>query len=51
MHEHAAQKAPLGRNVDPKELATTGLYLLGDLSAGLTGETIHVDCGYNIVGL
>jgi enoyl-[acyl-carrier protein] reductase I len=51
MRQHAVQKAPLGRNVNPKELATTGLYLLGGLSGGVTGETIHVDCGYNIVGL
>ena len=51
MQEHAARKAPLGRNVDPKELGNTGLYLLGDLSAGVTGEVLHVDCGYNIVGL
>ena len=51
LREHAAKKAPLGRNVDPQELGATGLYLLGDLSRGVTGETIHVDCGYNIVGL
>ncbi|MFZ5829517.1 MAG: enoyl-ACP reductase FabI [Planctomycetota bacterium] len=51
MREHAAKKAPLGRNVDPKELGATGLYLLSDLSSGVTGETIHVDCGYSIVGL
>jgi enoyl-[acyl-carrier protein] reductase I len=51
MRDHAARKAPLGRNVDPKELGTTGLYLLSDLSGGITGETIHVDCGYSIVGL
>jgi len=51
LRQHAAKKAPLARNVDPKELGTTGLYLLSDLSAGVTGETIHVDCGYSIVGL
>ncbi len=51
LREHAAEKAPLGRNVDPQELGAAGLYLLGDLSRGVTGETIHVDCGYNIVGL
>ncbi len=51
MREHAAEKAPLGRNLEPKELGAAGLYLLGDLSAGVTGETIHVDCGYSIVGL
>ena len=51
MREHAAKKAPLGRNVEPEELGKTGLYLLSDLSDGVTGETLHVDCGYNIVGL
>jgi enoyl-[acyl-carrier protein] reductase I len=51
MREHAAQKACMGRNVDFKELGTTGLYLLGDHSSGVTGEVIHVDCGYSIVGL
>jgi enoyl-[acyl-carrier protein] reductase I len=51
LRQHAAQKAPLGRNVDPKELGAAGLYLLGEQSNGVTGETIHVDCGYSIVGL
>ena len=51
LRQHAVEKAPLGRNVDPKELGTTALYLLGDLSSGVTGETIHLDCGYSIVGL
>lgn len=51
MRDHAARKACLGRNVEPKELGTTGLYLLSDLSGGVTGETVHVDCGYNVVGL
>ena len=46
-----SQKSPLGRNVEPKELGATALYLLGDLSNGVTGETVHVDCGYSIVGL
>jgi enoyl-[acyl-carrier protein] reductase I len=51
LREHAAQKSPLRRNVEAKELGTTALYLLSDLSAAVTGETIHVDCGYSIVGL
>ena len=51
MRKHAARKAPMGRNIDGEEVAKTGLYLLSDLSSGVTGETIHVDCGYNIVGL
>jgi len=51
MHEHAERKAPLGRKVAPDDLGKTGLYLLSDLSDGVTGETIHVDCGFSIVGL
>jgi len=51
MREHFVQKAPLGRNVDPAELGTTGLYLLSDLSSAVTGEVLHVDCGYSLMGL
>jgi len=51
MRQHAARKACLGRNVEFSELATTGLFLLGNMSAGITGEILHVDCGYSIVGL
>jgi enoyl-[acyl-carrier protein] reductase I len=51
LREHAAKKSPLGRNIDPEDLGATGLYLLGDLSRGVTGETIHVDCGYSLIGL
>ena len=38
MREHAAKKSPLGRNVDPANSAAPALYLLSDLSAGVTGE-------------
>ena len=51
LRDHAAQKSPLGRRIEPKDLGATGLYLLSDLSSGVTGEIIHVDCGYSIVGL
>lgn len=51
MREHAVQKSCLGRNVEFEELGTTGLYLLGPLSNGVTGEILHVDCGYSIIGL
>ncbi len=51
MREHAVRKACLGRNVEFQELGTTGLYLLSRLSGGVTGEILHVDSGYNIVGL
>jgi len=43
--------APLRRNVELDEVGGAGLYMLSDLSAGVTGEVHHVDCGYNIVGM
>jgi enoyl-[acyl-carrier protein] reductase I len=43
--------SPLRRNVTLDDLGGAGLYLLSDLSTGVTGETHHVDCGYNIVGM
>ena len=51
MFSHVEKKAPLKRNIDGDEVGKTALYLLSDLSAGVTGENIHVDCGFNIVGL
>lgn len=46
-----AERAPLKRNVTLVDIGRTGAYLLSDLSSGVTGETIYVDCGYNIVGV
>ena len=43
--------SPLKRGVRLDELGGTALYLLSDLSSGVTGEIHHVDCGYNIVGV
>jgi enoyl-[acyl-carrier protein] reductase I len=51
MREHAVERSPLGRYLDPADLGRTALYLLGDLSTAVTGEVLHVDCGYNIIGL
>jgi enoyl-[acyl-carrier protein] reductase I len=45
-----AERAPLHRNVDQLEVGGTALYLASDLSSAVTGETIYVDCGYNIMG-
>jgi len=45
-----AERAPLGRNVDVKEVGSTGVFLASDASSGITGEVIYVDCGYNIMG-
>jgi enoyl-[acyl-carrier protein] reductase I len=51
MLKHAAERAPLHRNVDPREVGNTALFLCSDLSSAITGETIYVDCGYNIMGI
>ncbi len=43
--------APLQRNVTIQDVGGAAVYLLSDLSAGVTGEVHHVDCGYHIVGM
>jgi enoyl-[acyl-carrier protein] reductase I len=45
-----AERAPLQRNVEVSEVGSTGVFLASDASSGITGETIYVDCGYNIMG-
>ena len=50
MLKEQAERAPLKRNVDVKEVATTAVFLASDAGSGITGETIYVDCGYNIMG-
>src|SRR2546423_9871735 len=51
MFAHTERKAPLKRNIDADEVGKTAVYLLSDLSSGVTGENIFVDNGFNIVGL
>jgi enoyl-[acyl-carrier protein] reductase I len=51
MLDYVADKAPLKRPYGQDETAATTLYLLSDLSRGVTGQIIFVDSGYNIVGL
>lgn len=43
-------KAPLRRNVDQDEVGDATLFLLSELSRGITGEVLHVDAGYHILG-
>jgi enoyl-[acyl-carrier protein] reductase I len=45
-----ADRAPLHRNVDQLEVGGLALFLASDLATAITGETIYVDCGYNIMG-
>lgn len=51
MLQNHQKKAPLGRNIEQEEVAKTALYLLSDLSSGVTGEIIYVDAGYHIMGI
>jgi len=43
--------APLKRNVTTEEVGNAGLFLLSDLGRGVTGEVMHVDSGYHVVGM
>ena len=43
--------APIKRNITNQDVGNAALYLLSDLSTAVTGETLHVDGGYNIVGM
>jgi enoyl-[acyl-carrier protein] reductase I len=49
MLHHHAERAPLRRNVEAREVGNAALFLLSPLSSGVTGEVLHVDCGYNIM--
>ncbi len=43
--------SPLRRNVTLNDVGGSAIYLLSDLSSGVSGETHHVDCGYHVVGM
>ena len=45
-----SERSPLQRNIDVNEVAATAVFLASDGGSGITGETIYVDCGYNIMG-
>ena len=49
MLRHHAEHSPLKRNVEAREVGNAALFLLSPLSTGITGEVLHVDCGYNIM--
>jgi enoyl-[acyl-carrier protein] reductase I len=51
MLKHHSERAPLGRNVDAREVGNTAVFLCSSMSSGITGEVIYVDCGYNIMGI
>jgi len=49
--DEVATNAPLRRNVTIDDVGNTGAFLCSDLAAGITGENIYVDSGYNIVSM
>lgn len=51
MLDAAERHAPLRRNVNQQDIAASSLFLLSPLSSGVTGEVLHVDCGYNTLGM
>lgn len=50
MLRHHAERAPLKRNITGEDVARAAVFLASDLSSGVTGEILHVDAGYNIMG-
>jgi enoyl-[acyl-carrier protein] reductase I len=50
MEEEVEKRAPLRRNVEGSDVGGTATFLCSDLGKGVTGETIYVDCGVNILG-
>jgi enoyl-[acyl-carrier protein] reductase I len=51
MFNYQRLHAPLRRSVSTEDIGGSALYLLSDLSAGVTGETHYVDAGYNIISM
>ena len=49
MLKHHAEHAPLRRNVEAREVGNAAAFLCSPLASGITGEVLHVDCGYNIM--
>ena len=45
-----SERSPLKRNVDTSEVGATAAFLASDGASGITGEVIHVDCGYHVMG-
>jgi enoyl-[acyl-carrier protein] reductase I len=51
MYHEAPNRAPLRRNIATEDAGNAAVFLCSDLGANITGEILHVDAGYNIVGL
>jgi enoyl-[acyl-carrier protein] reductase I len=51
MLDHVEKSAPLRRNVTTEDVGNAAAFLCSDLAAGITGEIVHVDSGYHIMGM
>ena len=51
MLHHVADRAPLKRNIDADEVGKAAIYLCSDWGSAVTGEVLHVDAGYNVMGM
>jgi len=51
VYKWQGEHAPLRRNVTLEDIGGAGVYLMSDLSAGVTGEVMYVDSGYNVIGM
>jgi enoyl-[acyl-carrier protein] reductase I len=51
MLHYVSERAPLKRNIDAEEVGKAALYLCSDWGSAVTGEVVHVDAGYNIMGM
>jgi enoyl-[acyl-carrier protein] reductase I len=51
MLHHVSDRAPLKRNIDAEEVGKTALFLCSDWGSAVTGEVLHVDAGYSIMGM
>jgi enoyl-[acyl-carrier protein] reductase I len=51
VYKWQGENSPLRRNITAADVGGAGVYLLSDLSAGVTGEVLYVDAGYNVIGM
>ena len=51
MLKYTEERNPLRRNVDQEEVGRSALYLCSELGSGVTGEVLHVDAGYHVLGM
>ncbi|MCL4217786.1 MAG: SDR family oxidoreductase, partial [Candidatus Hydrogenedentes bacterium] len=51
MLEYTERAAPLRRTITAEEVGKSAVYLVSDLSSGVTAEVLHVDAGYNAMGM